>query len=172
MKKHRLSYGMALFVVIGLMVACNGRGPSTENNNNSIEMTEIISVENESGAQKVVDTVDLDTYLKKFDDFAASLKEIHIKTIADTVLISNLEKETKSIRVLSPNVDLENATHSERVRVYQSLLACLNECLRISEEMKRVGISDDSKFMMDEAEEQNLKEFVEQLQKELDRELN
>ena len=169
MKKHRLSYGMALFVVIGLMVACNGRGPSTENNNNSIEMTEIISVENESGAPKVVDTVDLDTYLKKLDDVTASLKEIHIKTIADTVLISNIES---SILVLFPDVDLENATHSERVRVYQSLLAYLNEYLRISVEMKRVGISDDSKFMMDEAEEQILKEFLEQLQKELDRELN
>ena len=72
MKKHRLSYGMALFVVIGLMVACNSRGPSTENNNNSIGMTETISVENESGAPKVVDTVDLDTYIKKFDDFTAS----------------------------------------------------------------------------------------------------
>lgn len=112
------------------------------------------------------------------DDFTATLKNVHITTIADTLQLaegSELHGRVEGWNSLLSDdlsMDFEEATRSERVRIYQSYLALMEESLRIDDEMKSVGVSPQSRLMWDRDEKEKLLALKEAMQRELIKELN
>ena len=167
--------------VIGLMVACNGRRPSTETNNtdDAIVLSETNDIRIKSDMDVVIDTIDLKTYCNLMDSLTVFFKGIHINSIADTVLLRDDERMKALLTQLKisdssdfvPDREMEDWTHSERVRVYQSLLSGMTEMYRINEELKAVGAPLQSRIFS-EREEKVTVEFIEALKIELDKELN
>ena len=179
MKKNILICCFALLVAVCLVAACSGRRPSQDNNktNDPIEQTGTDETEIADDTDIVIDTVDFDTWLKMSDDLTAILQDIHIKTIADTVMLSENNERLKAMDehmelTCGPYMDSDNITHSEKVRLYQSMLALSTEWLRINEELKAVGCLHDSKYVMNEEEELKTIELIEVVKMELYKELN
>ena len=115
------------------------------------------------------DTIGFDAYLDTIDAGTEMMKNIHIKSIDDTIYFDVFEKFRQKDYVVS--YDPEYLSHSEKVRLYQSLLQMLNECLRLDEEMRSVGMLS-SRELLDDTELEMFMELRDSLKLHLDREQN
>ena len=119
------------------------------------------------------DTIDVETCLSGMEEVIVELKELHVKSLADTVVIEDKLSELFDFVDDSTYVDMDSdhLLHSQKVRYYQAILSYFDECLRLEEELVSVGYPK-AKTIEEDKDGERLLKMRDMFQEALNRELN
>lgn len=166
-----------VFVTI-MFVSCNGKESAKQTEENvviesdidEITIKDIILSYDSTSFHKVFDTTEFNNCLSRMEELILELQDFHVESLADTAVLIDKLYSHEFFSELSNTFDLnpERLLHSQRVRVFQTLLSLIDELIRVEEELVSVGFPKAKTI----EEDRDMIEFRDALQKTLYRELN